>query len=155
MDDARSLRAVRIELELRVTYQDEPGRFARLLTILREAGGRLNCHLAYRLSDDRCVALFVCEKPADAALRIREVGFEVGTETVLVVRTEGRHGALGHLVSCIEAAGIGIAYSYAMAHADEFVAVISTDDNPRAEDVLAGYLFPEEPEGATFPPPKK
>jgi hypothetical protein len=130
-------------MELRVSYPDEPGRLASILRTLREAGGSLAAHLAYRLNGD-AVGLFVCEKPTEAALALREHGFAIETETVVTVRADHRPGALSHLVSTLEAEKIGIAYTYATALADDLFVVFCTDDNPKAEDVLRAYLILED-----------
>ena len=133
-------RAVRTEMELRVAFRDEPGKLSRILQTLKEAGGALRGHLIYRLEDET-IGLFVCEKPADAALALEEQGIVPETETVVLVRTENRPGVLRNLVWALEAEGIEIGYSYATSTAPELQVVFRTDDNAKAEDVLRGYLI--------------
>ena len=146
MDNSAS-RQVSVEMELRVSYEGGAGDLSRLLTTLRESGGAIRGHLVFRQSESSgMVALVVCEKPTEGALALRADGFAVDTETVVVVHTERRPGALSHLVRTLEAEGLGIAYSYATTGSDnagsESVVIFRTDDNPRAEDVLRNYLLP-------------
>ncbi len=138
---AEATRQAEIELELRVTLPAEHGKLAGVLKILVEEGRRLHAYLVYRLEEE-LVGLFVCERPAEAALALQEKGFTVETETVVTVRSENRPGAVGHLVHTLEVEGIGIGYSYAAARGGSLYAVLSTDDNPRAEDILRRFLLP-------------
>ena len=133
-------RAVRTEMELRVAFRDESGKLSQILKTLKQAGGQLYGHLVYRLEDET-IGLFVCEKPEDAALALGEQGLAPETETVVLLHTENRPGALGHLVRALEAERIGIGYSYATSTATELYVVFRTDDNAKAEDVLRSYLL--------------
>lgn len=138
------VRAVEIALELRVVHPCGPGALSRILRILRDEGGALRAHLVYRLYD-RSTLFAVCERPEEAALALRDAGFEVETETVVSIRTENRPGAVGHLVETLEAEGISIGYSYATAAGETLCVVLRTGDNPKAEDILRGYLNIADP----------
>ena len=144
MTDEPARRAVQVELQLRLTYPSGPGTLAQILRILRQTGGALHAHLIYRLHE-KSVGLFVCAKPAEAALALEKEGLTVETETVVTVRSENRVGFLSHLVTTLEAEKIDIGYSYASASSDDVLTVFLTNDNPKAEDILRNYLFHEDP----------
>ena len=152
MKNATLRRAVRVELELRVTYRDEPGRLAEILRILREAGGTLAAHMVYRI-DETSVGLFVCANPTEAALALQKEGVTMETESVVLVETENRPGALSHLIATLESEKIGIAYSYATAKGEDLLVVFCTDNNPKSEDVLRNYLLLGRQEGGQGPLP--
>jgi len=77
-------------MELRVSYPDEPGRFGVDTEDAPRDRRFARRHLAYRLNGD-AVGLFVCEKPTEAALALREHGFAIETETVVTcARITGR-----------------------------------------------------------------
>ena len=143
MKETPARRTVRIAMELRVTYADEPGRLTEVLKTLRQAGEALQAHLVYRI-EGRAVGLFVCKKPTEAALALQEQGVKTETETVVTVEIENRPEALSHLVTAIESEGVGIGYSYATPSGDRLCVVFRTDDNPRAEDALRNYLVLED-----------
>jgi hypothetical protein len=132
---------IRIEMEVRVTYPEEPGKLAHILKVVRESGGGLRAHLVYRLYQ-QAAAFFVCEQPSEAALALQEDGVDVETETVVTVRTSDRPGLLSHLVQTLEAEKIDIGYSYATVAGDRLLLVFRTGDNPKAEDLLRTYLLP-------------
>ena len=134
---------IQIELELRVSYPGEPGELASIIKLVRMSGGQLQAHLTYRLYD-KASAFFLCERPAEAAMALRNEGAEVETETVVTVRTHDRPSLLSHLVETLEAEKVDISYSYATVTGDMLLLVIRTADNPKAEDVLRTYLLPAE-----------
>ena len=59
----------------------------------------------------------------------------------MVVNTDNRQGALSHLVRVLAEGGVRIGYTYATTAPDDACVVLSTDDNPRAEDLLRTYLI--------------
>lgn len=133
-------RSVQTEMEIRVAYPDQPGTLAFILKTIREAGGALKAHLVFR-RDAQPVGLFVCEKPTEAAVALKSLGFEVTTETVVTVETESGAGAVSHLVRTLEVEGIALGYSYSTSAGETLCVVLRTDDNPKAEDVLRNYLL--------------
>lgn len=139
---------IQIELEVRATYEREPGALSHVLKVVRESGAQIRAHLVYGLYD-KAVAFLVCTRPSEAALALQQEGIDVETETVVTVRTHDRPGLLRHLVQTLEAERIDISYSYASAQAGPILLVIRTNDNPKAEDVLRNYLIP----AAGDPPP--
>lgn len=132
-------RDVKTELEVRVTYPTEPGRLSKILQAIAAGGGAITAHLTYRLYD-RSAGFFLCERPEEAALTLRNDGYDVETETVVTVRTEDTADAFRHLVETIDHAGVAIGYSYATPGEGVLHAVFRTDDNPKTEDVLKDYL---------------
>jgi hypothetical protein len=134
-------RSVKTEIELRVTFDHEPGTMGRILKTLGCHGGSLKAHLAFRNpGHERMTGLFLCEEPTAAVLALREEGFDVTTETVVTVQTERRPRALNHLVHSLELEDVRVGYTYAASNSDELFVVLRTDDNPRAEDILRAYL---------------
>ncbi len=148
MDSEPRDRAVECRDEIRVSFPAERGRLTAVLATIRQKGGRLFGHLVYRLDEDM-VAFFVCEKPHEAMLELREQGLEPEGEAIVLVRAEDRPGALAHLVRSLEAEGVEIGYTYAASAAGEIRAVFRTQDNPRAQDVLENYLL------RPYPSPKR
>ena len=130
---------IRIELEIRVVFEDDTETRAAILEILRKAGGDLKAHILYRFAD-RAVGLFVAERPAEAALALKDAGFPVETETVVTLAAEHRRGLFAHLARTLAAEGITIGYSYSAAVDGRSLVVLRTDNNPKAEDVLRNFL---------------
>lgn len=135
-----SLPAVKTEIEVRVSCPGEPGSLARILSTLRKSGGDVYAHLVYR-ADEGSVGRFLCESPAEGALTLREAGFRAETETVVTVRLPERRHTLSHLVTTLESEGIQIGYSYATSTAEGHLIVFRTNENPKAEDILKGFLL--------------
>ena len=149
MADEDRPRSVTTEMQLRVTCPDQPGRMAAVLDLLRQEGGALRAHLVLHMGTD-IQGHFVCERPAEAAAALQAAGIAVETETIVLVRTENRWGAVSHLVRSLEEEGIRIAFTCATAWAPELCVVLRTDDNPKAEDVLRNYLvLPDAGAGET------
>jgi hypothetical protein len=137
---APPLPAVTTEIEVRVTYPDEPGKLAGILGALRRSGGDVHAHLVYQ-TDGGAIGRFLCENPAGGALALREAGLRAETGTVVTVRLPQRRHTLSHLVTTLESEGIRIGYSYATATADGLLVVFRTSDNTKAEDVLRTFLL--------------
>jgi hypothetical protein len=136
--------SVQIEHEVRVTCPGERGVLARILKVLRTAGGGLRAHLVYRFYE-QSTAFFLCDNPEEGALALERAGVRVEMETVVTVAAANRPGLFSHLVQTIEAEQIDIAYSYATASGDRLLVVLRTSNNPRAEDVLRNYLLRPDP----------
>jgi hypothetical protein len=128
-----------IELQVRITCAYDPKRQARVLELLRKRGGSLKAHLLYKLGE-QLVGLFLCEKPAEAALALKTSGLDVDTETAVTITTEDRAGAFAFLLQTLAAEGIAVGYSYSTAADGKLRAVLRTDDNPKAEDILRKLL---------------
>lgn len=91
--------------------------------------------------EERRVGLFICERPTEAALALKNLGHEVTTETVVTAETESAPGAMSHLLRTLEIEDITIGYSFGAATADGLCVVLRTSDNSKAEDVLRNYLL--------------
>lgn len=148
----RHERSVRIETQLRVTLANRTDALPSLLKVLREHGGDLRAHLIYEIQG-QAIALFVCEKPREAKLALQGAGLKPETETVVLVRTENRRGALSHLLRTLETAAIKVGYSYAASVMDDLCVVLRTNDDQRAEEALRRYLIlVDRPEDAAHLP---
>jgi len=124
---------------LRLRCTRSPEGLAAVFTTIRRAGGDLRLHVI-RMDAEGYHVSCVCEHAAEAALALQEQELDAGLETAVWVETEDRPGALGHLVRSVEAAGVRVRASLGASTGQELRAVLQTDDNPRAEDVLRVYL---------------
>lgn len=143
-----SLRSIRTDLEVYVTFPRARGVLTKVLTTVRAAGGALHGHLFHEY-EDRVIASFLCDRPTEAALALQERGLKPETRTVVVVRTEQDVGALGHLVATLEREGVRLIYTYSTGGDPAVLIVLRTDDNPGAEDALRSYLLRTDPGAAT------
>lgn len=151
MNRAPHAPTVRTEMAIRVRFPSDTRELTRILRLQREHGGALHGHLVYRVYET-CTGIFLCERPAEFAFAVEREGLEVDTETVVVVWAADRPDALAFIVQTLEAEGIGVAYSFATATADDALILLRTMDNPKAEGVITAFLVPEE-RSAAYPEP--
>ena len=126
---------------IRISFPVEPGRFARILKTVSKHGGDIQAHL-YETNGDQGLAFILCEEPAAAALALTRDGSLVETETVVTITLPPRPRTLRHLVETLEAHGSLIGQTFATTARGAVLLVFRTNDNPRAEDLLRGYLDP-------------
>lgn len=143
-------RRVRIEDQIRVVFPSRSDVLAEVLATLRRSGGGLLGHLVYDLPE-RSVGLFLCERPSEALPALRAGGLEPELESVVVVETENRWGAVSHLLKVLATEEVHVGYSYGTSATSELCVVIRTDDNETAAAELRRYLEAPEaiPPGST------
>jgi len=125
--------------QLRVTLPRGADILTELLRTVRYHGGDVLAHLMYELQE-QLVILIVCERIRELKLALEGAGLKPELQSVVMVQTENRWGALSHIVKVLADAGIRIGYSQATSAGDRVCIVLSTDDNGRAEQHLQDYL---------------
>jgi hypothetical protein len=150
MSEAARKPEVRTAFLVRATLSGGTGNMSRTMAILQDSAGSPAAHLCYRL-ESAAVGLFLCERPEEAALALREAGVKAETETAVVVRAPDRPGLVRHLIRTLEAEDIDVALLWSASVGGETVAIFRTNSNPVAEEVLRTFFDLPTP---VEPPPR-
>jgi len=126
------------ETQLSVCLSNRVGELARMTSQLAGFGINIRA-IAVSDSSDYGVARIITSDADRAGAALREAGYGFVTTEVVTVELPDRPGALSELCAKLADAGINIRYIYATVTPGGGVAlaVLNTDNNDRAEELLS------------------
>lgn len=126
--------------QVSVFLENSKGRLAELARSLGDAD--VNMHsLTTADTDEFGVIRIICDAPVRAAEVLRENGFTGALTDVIAVEAPDRPGGLADILETLDAAGVGIEYSYCFIAPGAGAADILKVHGDHAEQVLVDAGF--------------
>jgi hypothetical protein len=122
--------------QISVFLENRPGRLAAITGVLAQANVSIR---AMSLADtaDLGILRLVVDQPAQAKQALRDNGFTIATNPVVVLEVPDRPGGLWGILQILDAAGMNVEYMYAFVQkAEEHAVVIFRFDEPEKAAVV-------------------
>jgi hypothetical protein len=125
--------------QLSVYIANKPGELARMTSHLARFNINVKA-IAISESMDFGIVRMITNDPERAGIALCEMGYGFVNTEVLNVEIPDRPGALSDICKKLADAGVGVNYLYATVTPGGGVAmaVLSTDDNDKAEQIIGG-----------------
>ena len=124
--------------QISVFIENRPGRLLKVTQCLTAKGVNIHALSAADTADFGILRLIV-DKSDVAYQALKEEGFTVLENEVLVIKVADRPGGLNEALQVLDAAGLGVDYIYAFYNSDKATAlnIIKVDDMEKAVTALA------------------
>lgn len=122
--------------ELLVTTEDKPGIMARVMEAVKNAGINITGICAWAMEGKGNI-LLITDDPGKAKSAIEGAGFSAKDQEAVTLNIPNRVGALAEIGEKLGRAEINIQYCYLSAVGDSALAILGTENNQKAVEILA------------------
>ncbi|MDR0514107.1 MAG: hypothetical protein LBG81_02965 [Coriobacteriaceae bacterium] len=133
--------------QLTVFIENQKGHLAKVCRTVADANINMRA-LFLADTEDFGIARIFCDRPADAALALKDAGYRAKVIDVLGVRVPDREGGLAELLELLDKHGVNVEYGYCFSlERDYAIDVLKIDDESvEATLIEAGYSLVSDEE---------